>query len=129
MECITCALCIDACDDVMDKIGKPRGLIDYFALSDEAAERGGSAPAPLWKHVLRPRTLLYTVMWAAIGAGLVYALFIRSDIEMTVSPVRDPTCAVIRRCDPQYLRRAFAQQTGPRAHFRAEPDQRCEPAH
>jgi cytochrome c oxidase accessory protein FixG len=91
MEYITCALCIDACDDVMDKIGKPRGLIDYFALSDEAAERAGAVPAPLWKHVLRPRTLLYTVMWAAIGAVLVYALFIRSDIEMTVSPVRNPT--------------------------------------
>jgi cytochrome c oxidase accessory protein FixG len=91
MECITCALCIDACDDVMDKIGKPRGLIDYLALSDETAERAGAKPVPLWRHILRPRTILYTVMWAAIGLGLVYALFIRSDIEMTVSPVRNPT--------------------------------------
>ena len=91
MECITCALCIDACDDVMDKIGKPRGLIDYLALSDEDAERAGAPPAPLWKHVFRPRTILYTAMWAAIGLGLIYALFIRSDIELTVSPVRNPT--------------------------------------
>ena len=91
MECITCALCIDACDDVMDKIGKPRGLIDYLALSDELAERAGAKPVPLWRHVLRPRTILYTVMWLAIGFGLVYALFIRSDIELTVSPVRNPT--------------------------------------
>ena len=30
-------------------------------------------------------------MWSAIGLGLVYALFIRSDIELTVSPVRNPT--------------------------------------
>ncbi len=91
MECITCALCIDACDDVMDKIGKPRGLIDYMALSDEDAERAGAAPVPLWRHILRPRTILYTIMWASIGLGLVYALFIRSDIELTVSPVRNPT--------------------------------------
>jgi cytochrome c oxidase accessory protein FixG len=91
MECITCALCIDACDDVMDKIGKPRGLIDYLALSDEVAERAGAKPVPLWRHILRPRTLLYTAMWGAIGLGLVYALFIRSDIELTVSPVRNPT--------------------------------------
>ncbi|MEH6831134.1 MAG: cytochrome c oxidase accessory protein CcoG [Sulfitobacter sp.] len=91
MECITCALCIDACDDVMDKIGKPRGLIDYMALSDEDAERAGAAPIPLWRHILRPRTILYTVMWASIGLALVYALFIRSDIELTVSPVRNPT--------------------------------------
>ena len=91
MECITCALCIDACDDVMDKIGKPRGLIDYLALSDESAERAGANPVPLWKHILRPRTILYTALWSAIGVALVYALFVRSDIEMTVSPVRNPT--------------------------------------
>lgn len=34
LECITCALCIDACDGVMDKIGKPRGLIAYATLSE-----------------------------------------------------------------------------------------------
>ncbi len=91
MECITCALCIDACDDVMARIGKPRGLIDYMALTDEVDERAGLAPKPLWRHVLRPRTILYTALWAAIGIGLVYALFIRSDIELTVSPIRNPT--------------------------------------
>ena len=91
MECITCALCIDACDDVMAKIGKPRGLIDYIALSDETAERAGEPAKPLWKHILRPRTIMYTLLWSLIGIGLVYALFIRSDIELTVSPVRNPT--------------------------------------
>ena len=91
MECITCALCIDACDDVMDKIGQPRGLIDYLALSDEEAERSGTPPKPIWKHILRPRTMLYTAMWSLIGVALVYALFIRSDIEFTVDPVRNPT--------------------------------------
>ncbi len=91
MECITCALCIDACDDVMGKIGKPRGLIDYMALTDEPDERAGHPPKALWRHIFRPRTLVYTAMWSAIGLGLVYALFIRSDIELTVSPVRNPT--------------------------------------
>jgi cytochrome c oxidase accessory protein FixG len=43
LECITCALCIDACDDIMAKIGKPRGLIDYIALTDEARARGHGA--------------------------------------------------------------------------------------
>ncbi|MDO6728792.1 cytochrome c oxidase accessory protein CcoG [Marinovum sp. 2_MG-2023] len=94
MECITCALCIDACDDVMGKIGKPRGLIDYLALSDEAAERAGDPPKPIWRHVLRPRTLIYTTLWSAIGVGLIYALFIRTDIELTVSPVRNPVYVV-----------------------------------
>ena len=34
MECITCALCIDACDNVMDKIGEPEDLISYSTLRD-----------------------------------------------------------------------------------------------
>jgi cytochrome c oxidase accessory protein FixG len=91
MECITCGLCIDACDDVMAKVGKPRGLIDYFSLSDEPAERLGGTPKPVWKHVLRPRTILYTSLWSLVGAGLVFALFIRPTIDMTVAPVRNPT--------------------------------------
>lgn len=95
MECITCALCIDACDDVMDKIGKPRGLIDYLALSDQEAEANGKPAKPIWAHVLRFRTVLYTVLWALIGVGLVFAMFIRADLEMTVSPVRNPTFVVL----------------------------------
>ncbi len=91
MECITCALCIDACDDVMEKIGKPRGLIDYLALSDEGRERAGATPRPIWQHVLRTRTMIYTALWSLIGLALVYALFIRADIELTVAPVRNPT--------------------------------------
>ncbi|WP_299655869.1 cytochrome c oxidase accessory protein CcoG [uncultured Tateyamaria sp.] len=90
MECITCALCIDACDEIMERIGKPRGLIDYLALSDEEAETQGAKPRPIWQHVLRPRTILYTSMWSLIGVALVYALFIRSDIDLTVEPVRNP---------------------------------------
>ncbi|SFR32419.1 cytochrome c oxidase accessory protein FixG [Yoonia tamlensis] len=91
MECITCALCIDACDDIMAKIGKPRGLIDYLALSDQEAESKGKPAKKVWQHMLRLRTVIYTALWALIGIGLVFALFIRSDIEMTVSPVRNPT--------------------------------------
>ncbi|WP_226934550.1 cytochrome c oxidase accessory protein CcoG [Pseudogemmobacter faecipullorum] len=91
LACITCGLCIDACDDIMGKIGKPRGLIDYLALTDETREREGKAPIPAWRHVLRPRTLLYTALWAGVGIALVVALFLRSDIDVSVTPVRNPT--------------------------------------
>jgi len=91
LECITCALCIDACDEIMAKTGRDRGLIDYLALSDEPAERAGAKPRPVWQHVFRTRVIVYTAMWAAIGIALVFALFIRSDVEMTVAPVRNPT--------------------------------------
>ncbi len=91
MACITCGLCIDACNEVMDKIGKPRGLIGYMALTDETRERTGQPPKPVIKHILRPRTILYTALWSLVGIGLVVALFIRSDIDVTVAPDRNPT--------------------------------------
>lgn len=95
MECITCGLCIDACDDMMKKIGKPRGLVDYFALSDEPLERAGGKGKPVWKHVLRPRTMVYTVLWAVVGLGLLVALFIRPDIELSVTAIRNPRFVVL----------------------------------
>lgn len=91
LECITCALCIDACDEMMEKIGKPRGLIDYLAFSDEPAERAGVEPRKIWQHVLRPRTIMYTTLWSLVGIGLLVALLIRPEIDMTVSPIRNPT--------------------------------------
>jgi polyferredoxin len=95
MECITCGLCIDACDDVMARLGRPRGLIDYFTLTDEREERAGRPGKPVWKHILRPRTILYTSLWALVGLGLLFALFIRSPIDIDVSPVRNPTYVML----------------------------------
>ena len=95
LACITCGLCIDACNDVMDRIGKPRDLIGYMALSDERREAAGAAPHSVWSHVFRPRTVLYSGLWAAVGVGLLVALFIRTDIDMSVSPIRNPTHVVM----------------------------------
>ena len=95
LECITCALCIDACDDIMAKVGKPRGLIDYMALTDEANERAGHPKKSVWKHIFRLRTIIYTVLWSAIGVGLTVLLFVRSDIDVTVAPVRNPQFVVL----------------------------------
>jgi cytochrome c oxidase accessory protein FixG len=91
MACITCGLCIDACNDVMDRIGKPRDLVGYLALTDEVRERAGQPPKSVWAHVFRARTVLYTVLWAGVGVGLIVALFLRSPIDVSVTPVRNPT--------------------------------------
>ena len=88
--CITCALCIDACDDIMAKIGKPRGLIDYCSLNDEAAEAAGAQPVPLWRRIVRPRTLVYAGLWSAVGIGMIVALFLRDTIDLTVRHDRNP---------------------------------------
>ena len=90
MACITCGLCIDACNDMMARIGKPLHLIGYLALTDETREREGKPPKSVWKHVFRPRTVLYTALWAGIGIALVVALFLRSPIDINVTPVRNP---------------------------------------
>ncbi|MGB3148610.1 MAG: cytochrome c oxidase accessory protein CcoG [Paracoccaceae bacterium] len=90
LECITCALCIDACNEVMDRIDKPRDLIGYMALTDESAERAGGSAKPLWRHVLRPRTLLYTFLWSGIGIAMIVALFLREPIGLNITPVRNP---------------------------------------
>ncbi|MEM1383808.1 MAG: cytochrome c oxidase accessory protein CcoG [Pseudomonadota bacterium] len=89
--CITCALCIDACDDIMRKIGKPRGLIDYCTLADEGNERAGGKPVPVWRRIIRLRTGIYFLLWSLIGLTMLVALFMRQDIDLGVEPERNPT--------------------------------------
>ncbi len=45
LECIQCALCIDACDDIMGKVGRPRGLIAYDTIAKQEAASEGCAGA------------------------------------------------------------------------------------
>ena len=59
IECIACAACIDACDEVMTKVKRPTGLIRY---DSTAGFTGGRTR---W---LRPRLWLYAILLAA-GAG------------------------------------------------------------
>ncbi|HZU63474.1 MAG TPA: cytochrome c oxidase accessory protein CcoG [Novosphingobium sp.] len=88
--CITCALCIDACDSVMTKLGRPRGLIDYATLEDTERERTGQPATPHWKLVWHARTLVYLGVWSAIGAGLLFALGIRHHLAISVAKDRNP---------------------------------------
>ena len=95
LACITCGLCIDACNDIMVKIDKPLNLISNMALTDETRERAGLPPKSVWKHILRPRTILYSVLWSGVGVMLVVALFLRQNIDVSVTPVRNPTHVVL----------------------------------
>ncbi len=64
MECIGCANCIDACDEVMDKIHRPRGLVRYD--SQRSFETGKR------RSLIRPRAFVYALL-ALVGLGV--ALF------------------------------------------------------
>lgn len=58
LECIGCAACVDACDDIMTKLKRPKGLVRYDSY---VGLQGGKT------RLIRPRTILYTVM-LIIGA-------------------------------------------------------------
>ncbi|MDE2437548.1 MAG: 4Fe-4S dicluster domain-containing protein, partial [Sphingomonadales bacterium] len=90
IACITCALCIDACDKVMAQIGRPRGLIDYATLEDCAIERAGGQPRPIAKALFHTRTLVYLGVWGALGFGLLFALGARKHIDIAVQKDRNP---------------------------------------
>jgi len=93
--CITCALCIDACDRVMAEIGRPRGLIDYATLEDCEAEMAGKPPRPAWKALLRPRTIAYFALWSAVGLGMLFTLGTRSRTDLSVEHDRNPPYIVL----------------------------------
>ncbi|WP_379554498.1 cytochrome c oxidase accessory protein CcoG [Qipengyuania sp. DGS5-3] len=88
--CITCALCIDACDQVMKDVGRPRGLIDYATLEDCEREAAGETPRPVLRTLLRPRTLIYFGIWGAIGLAMLFALGVRSHTDLSVAADRNP---------------------------------------
>lgn len=88
--CITCALCIDACDRVMKETGRPRGLIDYATLEDAEREKKGEAPTRHLKLIWRPRTILYFSVWAGIGLALLFLLGTRVHTGLTVAKDRNP---------------------------------------
>jgi cytochrome c oxidase accessory protein FixG len=94
--CITCGLCIDACDKVMAEVGRPRGLIDYATLDQCEAEAAGAPATPAWKALLRPRIFIYFGVWGAIGAGLLFALGTRTHTDLTVSPDRNPPFMLLK---------------------------------
>ncbi|MEO5796043.1 MAG: cytochrome c oxidase accessory protein CcoG, partial [Rhodoferax sp.] len=83
-ECIGCAACIDGCDQVMDKMGYPKGLIRY---STENALKQHLPAQGILKRIFRPRVLVYTaVLWAIIIAALV-TLYQR--VPLKVDVIRD----------------------------------------
>jgi len=74
LECIHCTACIDACDAVMARLGRDPGLIRYS--SD--VELGGGR-----RRVLRPRTVFYSVVLAALFALLTALLLVREPVQVT----------------------------------------------
>lgn len=80
-ECIGCAACIDGCDQVMDKMGYPKGLIRYtteHALAEKLDQRG------IWRRVFRTRTLIYFSILGLIILMAALSLALRMPLKVDV---------------------------------------------
>lgn len=83
-ECIGCAACVDVCDDVMDKVGYPRGLI-RFSTQNGVAQ--GWDTRQMLKRAMRPRVLVYTGILLSITLAVGMSLFLRTPLKVDV--IRD----------------------------------------
>lgn len=87
MECIACGLCVDACNNVMDKVDLPRGLIRYDTTNHmDALIKGGAEKFRL----LRVRTIYYASVIALVGGIMLYALIFRQPVELHILHDRNP---------------------------------------
>jgi polyferredoxin len=77
-ECIACGACIDACNEVMDKVGYPRGLIRYATQNEIDGKPS---------KVVRPRIVVYAVLLLTLMTAWAWSVTHRS--ELIVEVLRD----------------------------------------
>ena len=85
-ECIGCAACIDGCDQVMDKMGYPRGLIRYStenALLGKTSEKT-TGFGKVTARLLRPRVVIYATILLALTAAFAASLYVRVPLKLNV---------------------------------------------
>jgi cytochrome c oxidase accessory protein FixG len=93
LGCIQCGLCIDACDTVMTKVGRPTRLIAYD--TDEAIKAREVGQTPTYKPI-RARTILYTAVIALVGGAMIYQLATRAFLGMSLIHDRTPLFVTLR---------------------------------
>lgn len=82
--CIGCGACVDACNQVMEKVEYPKGLIRY------TSERGmleGLSVSQIRRHLMRPRVLIYSALMLVIVSVFFAALATRTTLRVDV--IRD----------------------------------------
>ncbi len=86
MECIQCALCVDACNGIMKKVDRAPNLIRYSPARVGVGGAVNVGKSPL----IRPRTVIYVVLITAILAIMISTLLNRAGLETTVIRDRNP---------------------------------------
>lgn len=77
LECVACTQCIDACDGVMARLGRARGLIDYRSLVGLERSRR--------MRIVRPRVVAYAALLAVVLVAFVAALARRQSFDLQVA--------------------------------------------
>ncbi len=75
MECVGCTQCIDACDAIMDRIDKPRGLIRYTS-EDELDGKP--------KSRFRPRVVIYSVILLGLMISVTGSILTRQGLDIDI---------------------------------------------
>jgi cytochrome c oxidase accessory protein FixG len=88
IECINCGLCADACDEIMNRVERPKGLISYDTDAAVAARAAGRKP--IYK-IIRPRTIYYGVALALVSGLMAWGFAVRSPVTLDVLRDRNPT--------------------------------------
>ena len=87
LECIHCALCIDACDDIMKRVDRPTGLIAYDTDLAVAARAAGQTPK---YKLIRARTVLYATLMLVISGLILFGLANKPTFQINVLKDRSP---------------------------------------
>ncbi len=75
LECVNCTACIDACDYVMEKIDKPKGLIRFDSANGIKVKQ---------RKIFTSRVIGYSTLQLALVGLLSYFLATRSDVDVTI---------------------------------------------
>src|SRR5690606_26052259 len=97
MECISCALCIDACNDVVARIGRPPNLIAYDTEARQFALEQGK-PKPRYK-LLRIRTIFYALLFVGVATLMLGQLLLRDTLDISVLHDRNPLFVTLSNGD------------------------------
>lgn len=87
LECIGCGLCIDACNIIMDRVDRPRGLVRFDTTRNQASRAEGR---PESLRIIRPRTMIYVCILFVISAVMLVSLELRSSFGVNVLHDRNP---------------------------------------
>jgi cytochrome c oxidase accessory protein FixG len=75
LECVNCTACIDECDDMMEKVGLPTGLIRYASI-DNIEKKS--------KFTFTARMKGYSAVLGILVTVLIGMMFLRNDVEATI---------------------------------------------